>query len=108
MSWRGVSDPTDPSLGLVYVEAGSVTVQLNAPLQITRAAMVAMLATPNAAIPGPEPVAANATVMIHAGDSVVGPPNVGGEVRNTGSSPAVLLLAGIAPAELGPAATPAA
>lgn len=95
------SDPNDPSLGLVYVESGSVTLQLDAPLHITRAAMVAMLATPNAAFSGPEQVAANARGTLNMGDSVVGPPNVGGEVRNTGSGPAVLLLAGIASSETG-------
>jgi quercetin dioxygenase-like cupin family protein len=103
------SDPTDPSLGLLYVESGTLTVQLAAPLQITRAATVAMFATPNAAIPGPELVAAGATATLRPGDSAVGPPHVGGNVRNTGRSPAVLLLASIAPSEMGTlAATPAA
>lgn len=100
------SDPNDPSLALAYLESGTLTIRLAAPIAITRAAM---LATPSEMAPRPEPVAAGATATLNAGDSVVGPPKVGGELRNTGTTPAVLLLAIVGPSGMSaPAATPAA
>ncbi len=93
----------DPALALVYVEAGTLTFRVEAPIQVTRASM---LATPGAGA-GPEEVAAGTEFTLEAGDSAVFPPNVPGEVRNDGSEPAVGLATVIAPITEG-AATPAA
>jgi quercetin dioxygenase-like cupin family protein len=103
------NDPNDPSLALVYVESGTLTLHFTTPLVITRASAMATLATPDAAFPAPEQVAANATATLNAGDSVVAPPNAGGDVRNEGTAPVVLLAAIVAPSSMGtPAATPTA
>lgn len=108
-------DPEDASVALVAVESGTVTVRADVPLQVLRAATLAMFATPGAveedAVPAPEDVAADTEFTLEAGDSVVFPPNVGGEARNEGSEPAVLLAA-IVEAQPGdadgaPAGTPA-
>ena len=101
----------DPSVGLAYVESGALTVRLEAPVRVVRAATIAAFATPGAAeegaVPEPEEVAAGTEFTLEAGDSVVFPPNVAGEVRNDGQERAVALVALIAPPE-GEAGTPAA
>ena len=103
------NDPNDPSLALVYVESGTLTLHFTTPLTITRAAAMATLATPEAAFPAPEQVAAGATAKLAVGDSVIAPPNAGGDVRNEGNVPVVLLAAIVAPSGMGtPEATPAA
>jgi hypothetical protein len=105
-------DQTDPSLALAYVEAGTLTVRFDRPLTVTRAnAIRAMMATPEAmGMPATEQIPANATGTLNAGDSVVGLPYVGGELRNDGTTPVVILAALISPSEMGTpmAATPAA
>jgi len=103
------NDPNDPSLALVSVESGTLTLHFTTPLTITRAAAMATLATPEAAFPAPEQVAAGATAKLAVGDSVIAPPNAGGDVRNEGNVPVVLLAAIVAPSGMGtPEATPAA
>ncbi len=101
----------DPTVALVYVESGAFTLQFEAPLQVFRAATIETFATPGAveedAGPEAEEVEAGTEVTLEAGDSVVVPANVGGEVRNDGEEPAVVLVAFIAPLEEG-GATPAA
>ena len=95
----------DPSVGLAYVESGALTVRVEAPLRVVRAATIAAFATPGAAeegaIPEPEEVAAGTEVTLEAGDSVVIPANVAGEVRNDGRERAVALAALVAPPEEG-------
>ncbi len=71
----------DPGVALVYVESGALTIQIEAPIQVTRAAS------------DPEEVAAGTAVTLEAGDSVVLSPNVAGEIRNDGDEPAVYLAA---------------
>jgi hypothetical protein len=103
------NDPNDPSLALAYVESGTVTLHYTDALTITRAAAIAALATPAATMPGPEAVAAGASATLTVGDSFVSPANSGGDLRNEGTTPAVLLAAIIGPSQMGaPAATPAA
>jgi hypothetical protein len=103
------NDPNDPSLALAYVESGTVTLHYTNALTITRAAAIAALATPEATMPGPEPVAAGASATLTVGDSFVSPANSGGDLRNEGTTPAVLLAAVINPFQMGtPEATPAA
>ena len=96
-------DPEDPSVALAYVQSGALSVRADAPLRVTRAATIAAFATPGAveegAVPEPEEVAAGNEFMLEAGDSVVFPPNVEGEVRNDGQVPVVALAAIVAPPE---------
>ena len=100
----------DPSVGLAYVESGVLTLRIEAPIRVLRAATVAAFATPAAAeegaLPEPEAVAAGTEVRLAAGDSAVIPPNVAGEARNVGEEPVVALAALVAPPEA--AATPGA
>ena len=105
----------DASVALVHVESGALTVRLEAPMRVLRAAAVAAFATPGAVEEGDEPafeeVAAGTEATLEAGDSVVLPPNVAGELRNDGAEPAVLLGAIVEPTGAGgatPAASPAA
>ena len=111
----GAGFPTeadDPSVALVYVEAGSLTAEVGAPVRVTRAAVIAAFATPGAepeGAPMPEEVAAGTAFTLAAGDSAVFPPNVAGELRNDGQERVVGLAAIVAPPEMGGGAgTPAA
>ena len=101
----------DPSVGFVYVEAGALTFRVEAPIRVTRAATIAAFATPGAieagAVPGPEEVAAGTEFTLEAGDSVVIPANVGGELRNDGQEQAEGLVVLVGPPE-GGEATPVA
>ena len=102
-------DANDPSVALVYVEAGTLTVQVDAPIRVTRAAALAAFATPEAMAtpPAPEEVAAGTAFTLAAGDSAVFPPNVAGEVRNEGAEGVAGLVALVEPRE-GGEATPVA
>ena len=94
----------DPIVVLLYVESGSLTIQIEAPLQVTRAATIEAFATPGAV----EEVAAGTEVTLEAGDSVVlGELAGAGELRNDGDEPVVGLGALVAPIQAD-GATPAA
>jgi hypothetical protein len=102
----------DPIVVLLYVESGSLTIQIEAPLQVTRATTIEAFATPGAveegADLGPEEVAAGTEVTLEAGDSVVlGALAGAGELRNDGDEPVVGLGALVAPIQAD-GATPAA
>ena len=89
--------PDDPPLALVKVESGELTIRFPSAVE--------MLATPE--------VVAWDTHVVAAGDSVSGLPGAfGGELRNDGSEPAVLLVLNLFPTdaegEATPGATPAA
>jgi hypothetical protein len=103
-------NPLNPATALVYVEAGSLTVDFAAPLVIERGATLDVLTTPGVAMPPPEEVAADATASLAAGDSVVIPLHALGELRNEGTEPVVFLTALVTPREEGTLmeATPAA
>jgi len=87
------SQPDDPSLAVVLVEAGELTVELDAPVTVTRAGSFApALATAEAGgafVAPEETVAAGEAVTLRAGDVAFLPPSVGGEVRNDGAERAV-------------------
>ena len=95
----------DPSVALVYVEAGALTIQVEVPIRVTRAATIAAFATPEAMAtpPAPEEVAAGTEFTLEAGASVVIPANVAGEVRNDGQEQAEGLVGLVAPPEGGEA-----
>jgi hypothetical protein len=103
-------DPNDPSLTLAYIESGTLTVRFDGPLTVARASAMAALTTPGAmGMPATEHIPAGVTATLQAGDSAIGPPNVGGMLRNAGTVPVVMLNANLAPSQMGtPAATPSA
>ena len=95
-------DASDPSVALGLVEAGTFTLRVEAPIQITRAATIAAFSTPGvdpSAVPTPEAIPAGTEFTMTVGDSAVFPPSVDGEVRNDGQETAVLLLASLEPHE---------
>src|SRR5688500_17095875 len=61
----------DPSVLLAYVESGVLTVRLEAPIRVTRAATIAAFATPGAveegAVPEVEEIAAGTEFTLEAG-----------------------------------------
>ena len=113
------SDPADPSLAMVLIETGELTVQLDAPVTVTRAGSFGpALATAEAGgeFVAPEAtVAAGEEVTLQAGDVAYLPANVSGEVRNDGTERVVGLAFIVAPPDQGdavpaegtPAGTPA-
>jgi quercetin dioxygenase-like cupin family protein len=86
----GVTYPVEPSpaLELVYVEAGTLTMQLDAPVTIGH------LAATNV---GGETIDAGMEVSVTAGEYFVIAPGTGGEVRNDGEDTAIVSVAGILP-----------
>jgi uncharacterized cupin superfamily protein len=88
------------SSGLFMVEAGTFTVQIDAPWSVTRSASA------GGQIEAP---AANDVVQLKAGDVAFVPANVGGELRNDDDLPAVGVIFLVAPAsgESAVATTPA-
>jgi quercetin dioxygenase-like cupin family protein len=90
-----------PSLALVYVESGTLSVRIDAPVTLTRAAA-------NGSSEEPEAIPAGTPFTAEAGDFFVGPPHVAVEARNDGSEPLALLMAVLEPAPATAApATPA-
>jgi hypothetical protein len=85
-------DPADPSTGMGYLEAGTVTINVSAPITVLRAA--------GAGAPFPEEteeIAAGTDFTLNVGDSAVIPGGVEGEIRNDGSEQASILVANVAP-----------
>lgn len=105
-------DAGSPNFSIIVIESGMLTIRTDAPLTITRAdAIATALATPGT-LPQSEQTAAGSDVTLTVGDSAAWPPLVGGELRNDGAEPVVVLAVSIAPAEAvtgtesGAAATP--
>ena len=81
---------TDPSISLVYAEAGTLTFTIEAQVTITRAGAT-----------GARDVRAAGTAFtLEPGDYFVFPPLVAGEARNDGQDPAAILVAALVPAGL--------
>ena len=87
----------DPAISLAYVEAGTLTFQLDVPVNIIRGDL------PDSA---GEQIAADTEFAVTAGDSFVLPPMAGGELRNEGPDEASMQIASIVPT--GPMASPEA
>jgi quercetin dioxygenase-like cupin family protein len=77
----------DPSIALALVEAGSLTVTIDAPIAITRGGDAGT----------PEVVEAGTEFTAEAGDYLVIPPLVAGEYRNDGPEEASVVVAAIMP-----------
>ncbi|MDQ3642289.1 MAG: hypothetical protein M3450_12700 [Actinomycetota bacterium] len=90
----------DPSISLLFVEAGSLTVTVDGPVAITRGDGAGT----------PEIVETGTEFTADAGDYLVIPPLAEGEYRNDGQEEVSLVAAAIIPSAMGtPAAgTPAA
>ena len=74
-------DPDDPSAILVYMASGELTIRVDVPMTVARAAGAG---TP---IP-PEAVAADTEFTLREGDSALFPGTMTGEVRNAGADQA--------------------
>ena len=73
----------DLTHGLAVIERGELTIRPGLPLMITRARPSGTTAT--------EEIATGQEVTVRAGDSVLFPPHVGGELRNDGQETTVVL-----------------
>ena len=103
---------TDPAVGILLVESGTLTVQVEAPMTVTRGAGLGeAMATAQATGEFSavlEAVPAGQAVTLAAGDAASIPANVAGEIRNEGQEPAVRLAILVFPPQaLMGAATPA-
>lgn len=79
---------TDPALGILLVEAGTLTVQVEGPMTVTRGTGLGV-AMASAQATGEfgallESVRAGQAVTLAAGDAAYIPANVAGEIRNEG------------------------
>ncbi len=99
----GLEDDPGARLALVYVEEGVLTVTMEGPMTVLRAAAEGT--------PFPmetETFAAGEEFTMAEGDSAIFPAGVAGEVRNEGDEPATVLVADIGPLEGEAAGTPEA
>jgi quercetin dioxygenase-like cupin family protein len=96
-------DATDPTTGILLVESGAFTVQVEGPVSVTRGAEMgeAMAAAEDTADISTfmESVAAGEAVTLEAGDAAYIPANVAGEIRNEGQERAVGLAFLVVPPE---------
>jgi quercetin dioxygenase-like cupin family protein len=103
---------SDPALGILLVESGTLTVRLDGPMTVTRGmglgeSMATAQATGDLGALM-EAVAAGQAVTLEAGDAAYIPAHVAGEIRNEGQEPAVrLAILVLPPADMTGDATPA-
>lgn len=102
---------SDPSAGMCLVESGTVTIQVDAPVSVTRGATLLesmMAAEESGDIGGAmEAIPAGEAVTLETGDAAYVPGSIVGEIRNDGDEPAVCLAFVIGPSmEMMEAATP--
>jgi quercetin dioxygenase-like cupin family protein len=93
----------DPALGILLVESGTLTVQVEGPMMVTRGTGLGE-AMATAAATGDfgsltESVAAGQAVALEAGDAAYIPANVAGEIRNEGQERAERLAFLVLPPE---------
>ena len=96
-------EESDPALGILLVESGTLTVQVEAPITVTRGAglgeaMATAQATGDVSAVM-ESVTAGQAVTLAAGDAAYIPANVAGEIRNEGQERAVRLAILVLPPE---------
>ena len=96
-------EETDPTLGILLVESGTLTLQVAGPVTVTRGAgLGAAMATAEATGDFSalmESVPAGQAVTLAAGDAAYIPANVAGEIRNEGQERAVRLAILVLPPE---------
>jgi len=87
------NDPSDPSVGLLIVESGTFTMEIPAPVSVTRGAtlMDAMAAAEASGdMSGAmETVPPGEVITLDVGDAAFVPANVAGEIRNEGPERAI-------------------
>ena len=84
-------DPTDGSVDLVYMTAGTLTFRVGAPMTVARGV------GPGTPVPTePEAIAADTEFTLSDGDSALFPPSASGEVRNDGEDEATAWVANLA------------
>ena len=85
-------EESDPSEGILLVESGTVTVQVEGPISVTRGggldAVIADAESIGDISAAMESIATGQAVTLVAGDSAYIPGNVAGEIRNEGPEPA--------------------
>jgi quercetin dioxygenase-like cupin family protein len=84
-------DPTDPSVDLVFMGAGTLTFRVEEAMSVARGAKAG---TPVAT--EPEQIPAGTEFTMTDGDSALFPPNAAGEVRNDGDEDAVAWVTNVA------------
>ena len=84
-------DPTDPSVDLVFIGSGTLTLRVDAPMSVARGAQAG---TPVPKEPGD--IAAGTEFTMSEGDSALFPPNASGELRNDGDVDAVAWVTNVA------------
>ena len=96
------SDPSDPSVGILIVESGALTLALEGSIDVTRGAgLIEAMATAEASGDPRgivETFGAGDVVTLTAGDAAYVPGNLAGEIRNEGQELAVGLAFLIYPA----------
>jgi quercetin dioxygenase-like cupin family protein len=89
------SEARDPSVGIVLVESGTLTVEIDGPVTVTRGAGLgeALAAAEESGdfTTLTQPVSGGEAVTLEAGDAVYLPGHVAGELRNDGEEPVVML-----------------
>ena len=104
------SDPGDPSVALLVVEAGAITIEVDGPVTVTRSGAfgtaVATAEAGGAFGVATETVPAGEAVTLQMGDAAVIPANLSGELRNEGQESASGLAAIVAPPAEGTEGTP--
>jgi quercetin dioxygenase-like cupin family protein len=96
-------EESDPSAGILLVESGTFTVQVNGPVSVTRGAtldeaMQSAESTGDLAAAA-ESIAEGEAVTLEAGDAAYVPGNITGEIRNDGQERAVALVFLMGPPE---------
>jgi quercetin dioxygenase-like cupin family protein len=93
----------DPALGILLVESGTLTVQAEGPMTVTRSTGLAEAMATAQAVGDfgalMESVAAGQAVTLAAGDAAYIPAHVAGEIRNESQEPAVRLAILVLPSE---------
>jgi quercetin dioxygenase-like cupin family protein len=84
-------DPADPTVDLVYIGSGALTLRVDAPMSVARGAQAGTPAPTE-----PEEIAAGTEFTMSEGDSALFPPNVSGELRNDGEEDAVAWVTNVA------------
>jgi quercetin dioxygenase-like cupin family protein len=95
-------EESDPSSGMCLVDSGTITVQADAAVTVTRGATLLdsmMAAEESGDLSGAmEMIPAGEAVTLETGDAAYIPGSINGEIRNDGDEPAVCLAFVIGPA----------
>ena len=85
------ADTSDPSVSLVYVETGTISISIKAPVAVTRAGAIGR---------SPEIVVTETAILLRAGEYLVVPSFAEGTYRNEGQEVTSLLVSAIVPSKM--------